>query len=381
MGDVVVGETIQRVTEGGQHRTSAVFAVGDGHKEAAYTTSATVPFVVGALGDIWLPPALMIAMVRGDNLVLADPISAGRLDDIERFQDVFLSWYPTELHRVSIRADVEEPPALTDASVPAPVTASCFTGGVDSFHALMTRRERIGALIYAFGVDVPMSEVKARRRVGELLVRVSESLGLQLLTTTTNIRRIIGPEVSWGFYAHGAALASVATIFSGVTNDVIIPASHTYATPIRWGSNPLIDPLWSTRRLAIEHVGAEAGRTEKLRLIADHQVVRENLRVCYKKFDELNCGECMKCLRTMVGLTILDQFEHFESFSKPLDLDLFTSFPLRTENDFHQISDIAAALKTMDGHKDIAAAAQTLLEGYDARISAGQGPWLPGDEA
>jgi hypothetical protein len=81
----------------------------------------------------------------------------------------------------------------------------------------------------------------------------------------------------------------------------------------------------------------------------------------------------------MVGLTILDRLDRFTSFSKPLDLELFTSFPLRTENDFHQISNVAAALETIDGHEDIAVAVNTLLEDFEARMSAGGRPWLPGD--
>lgn len=399
MAEVRVGETSNQVLDDGRHHTRAAFSVGDSKKGAYFTTSPDVPFVTRAKGDIWLPTALIIAMARHEDLVISDPISSGRLKNLTTIQDILTEWYPTDLRRAKITAEVEDPLATDPVEPPkrslrtgfrlpsvpepepgpAPLTVSCFTGGVDSFHTLVTRREEIDAVIYGYGIDVPLTEVGATERVEALLDRVTTEFGVRLLTAETNIRRIMGPSVSWGFYGHGAGIVSLATIFSGISDKVMIPATHSYAAHLPWGSHPLLDPLWSTERLEVEHVGSEAGRVQKIQLIADEKIVQDNLRVCYAEFDDLNCGRCKKCLRTMATLATIDRLDEFKTFAVPLDLDLFASLTLATENDYFQILNLDKLVEKVGGHKDIHAVTSKLLDDFEAGVAAGNNPWRPGD--
>jgi hypothetical protein len=82
-----------------------------------------------------------------------------------------------------------------------------------------------------------------------------------------------------------------------------------------WGSRWDIDPHFSSAKLAVDHIGADVWRAEKLRRIAHENIVRRHLRVCWENFDpQLNCCRCEKCIRTMLILETCGQLGHYESF-------------------------------------------------------------------
>ena len=64
-------------------------------------------------------------------------------------------------------------------------------------------------------------------------------------------------------------------------------------------------------------------RAGKLEMMADSPLVQKHLRVCFSipEFDPhtgsiINCGECEKCVRTLVGLIILGKLEKFTAFPR-----------------------------------------------------------------
>lgn len=387
MSVVKAGRTRQTVLEDGRHRTSVKVSYGETTRTIWFITDADVPFVEHNRGDIWLPSLLILAMRRGERLRLADPISAGRRADLRKIQDIFTTWYPKRMTRVKVVAPPAEPAPepkgrlrrkrdLADTRV----TASCFTGGVDSFNTLVKHKKTLGALVYGFGIDIPKHETEATERVGKQLARVADSSGLRLLSAETNIRRFMGHDVSWGFESHGAVLVSLGTIFSPVISTLYIPSTHSYAVPFPWGSHPLVDGLWSTERLKVEHDGAESGRSQKIQRIADDPTAQGNLRVCYKEFSDTNCCRCMKCTRTMAALELLGRLDKFETFPAPLDLDHMRTQTLTTENDLFQYSNLQEMAAQVPGHDDIKDVVDSLLAGYEERLAAGKGTWRPGDD-
>jgi hypothetical protein len=82
----------------------------------------------------------------------------------------------------------------------------------------------------------------------------------------------------------------------------------------------LLDQLWSSAAVMVEHDGAEATSAEKIAAIArDRQALRW-LRVCYKNPDQAyNCGRCEKCVRTMLPLHALGALEHATTFPNDID--------------------------------------------------------------
>ena len=334
-----VEPTKRAILDDGRHRTSVRVTFDDGTRSRLwFTTSADIPFVKINVADIWLPPMLIVAMRRGETLDLVEPISQ-RAESLERIQDVLTTWYPNRMQRVAISA----PPPQRFSSLRrlgrnrGRGVGSMFSGGVDSFHTLTKNRDRIDALLYGFGIDVPVRKTDAVERVRTLLAHVAAESGKQLLVADTNIRKFLKHEALWSRESHGAALASLATVFSTVIDRVLIPSTHTFAVSRPWGSHPLLDEHWSTQNLNVTHDGAEASRVQKIRAISDIDIAQRNLRVCYKQFTSLNCCRCPKCLRTMATLTALGRLDQFTAFHEPLDLDLLRSLEVGPGNSLIQV--------------------------------------------
>jgi len=385
VGVIRVGPTRQRVTDQGRHRTWAKARVGDETRELWFETDADIPFLETNRGDLWVAPMMLLAMRRGDRLRLADPISAGRRPHLKKVQDIYCAWYPTRMARAKIVAPPPDEPTgpgllrrRRDAS-DGRVAATTFTAGVDSFSSLVKHRKRLGALVYGFGLDVPSHEVEATERVAHTLELVARDAGIPLLTADTNLRRVIGKEVSWGFEGHGAVLASLGTVLSPLVSKLFVPSTYSYAVTHPWGSHPLVDPLWSTSRLQIVHEGAADNRVGKLKRIADEPLAQQHLRVCYKEFSDVNCGRCLKCMRTMVTLKLLDRLDRFETFHNELDVEHLSSSEARTENDIVQLRDAYEFATQVPGHDDIRDALGVLIDRYRQREIAGTANWMPGD--
>jgi hypothetical protein len=182
----------------------------------------------------------------------------------------------------------------------------------------------VSHLLLVRGFDIGLNNdvlwSAATKRAGQ----VAEGLGKQLITCETNLREIADKRRAgwgrrfegdfWGRCLHGAALASVALALRKTVGELIVPATHTYAEMKPWGSSPLLDPLWSDGHLRIVHDGCEANRVEKVRRIADSDLVLETLRVCYHDTSEINCGHCEKCLRTMMALRVCGALARARTF-------------------------------------------------------------------
>lgn len=351
-----VGPTQQDILKDGRHRTRVQATFSDGSsRDLTFVTSDDIAFVETNKGDLWLPTMLIVAMRRGEALELADPIS-DRADSIQRVQDIMTTWYPGRMKK---QVEVHAPPAERDRrqwrKSPERITASCFTGGVDSFHTLTKNSDRLGAILYGFGIDVPLRETEAIERTNALLEDVANESGTRLLTARTTIRKFMQPDTRWGTEAHGAALVTLATLFSPVIDRILVPATHSYATGRKWGSHPMLDGLWSTDRLAVEHDGAEAMRARKIELIADNPVAQRHLRVCYEEFATMNCCRCLKCQRTMAALDAVDRLDRFPTFHEKLDLELLGSQELYRDNLVNQVRELHNFVRRKPGKEELTA--------------------------
>ena len=75
-------------------------------------------------------------------------------------------------------------------------------------------------------------------------------------------------------------------------------------------------PLLGTDNLAIIPAGSSMTRVEKTAFLADFKPAHDNLMVCWA--GHINCGECDKCLRTLVALDFLGVLDKFaNSFDVP----------------------------------------------------------------
>jgi diphthamide synthase (EF-2-diphthine--ammonia ligase) len=268
--------------------------------------------------DAALTAALLPAMARVERVRVADPVSARLLANLPKIQDVFVSWSrQSELMKgvepvfrhVSVDAVARE----SESAAPSGGVAAFFSGGVDSFYTALKHRHEITALVFVHGFDVSLDDHAQRDHVVRRLRRAADELKLPLLEVETDVREFLDLSVHW-LDAHGAALAGVAQLLGGAFRRLYVPSTDTYGTLAPMGSHPLVDPLWSTERVEIVHDGCEANRVDKLRAIEGAPAAREGLRVCVRKgSSSYNCGECWKCLRTMVGLRVLGTAARFDT--------------------------------------------------------------------
>jgi len=273
--------------------------------------------------DIRLTPearvtaALLGCMKTGTPCSVDDDLSRRFAGSLNEIQEILAAWRP-RLTKVPVSCPGvrDKPAAPAGARV-----GTFFSGGVDSFYTLLKHRDEITDLIFVHGFDIRLGQTALRTDSAAAVERVGAALDKNVLQVETNLRSMTDEYVAWGI-AHGAALATVGHLFSGAMSRIFVPATHTYRDLLPWGSHPLLDRLWGTESLEFVHDGAEATRVAKARFIAEHEVALESLRVCWRNPGGLyNCGQCEKCLRTMVNLRVAGALDKCTTFPVPLDLE------------------------------------------------------------
>ncbi|MBW1640521.1 hypothetical protein G3H63_15770 [Microbacterium resistens] len=283
-----------------------------------------------AMNDAVFSIGLMLAMATGRRLALGFPVSDQLVRAARTVNEIYTNWFPSKLSPVAI--DV---PSRFDSQ---PVVEekvrgiSAFTGGVDSFATALRNKENIDSHFYVFGYDLPLdTEFKPLRdNVRANLRQAADRMQKRIIFVTTNVRTYLNPHTNWASMSHGPAIAAVGHLLSSIHNRLYIPSSFTYNDLQPWGSHPLTDPLWSSARLGVVHDGAHLSRVEKTIQIADEPAVQNHLRVCLSKRTEYNCGKCVKCLRTMLGLELAGELKGSQVFPSVLDLDVVRDIELTT---------------------------------------------------
>jgi len=281
--------------------------------------------VGGAAGDMAICTALLPAMARGEaRLEIAEPVSPVLLDKAATLQDIFRAWLPG-----ARRTHIDATPGPV-WSARGKETLCFFSGGVDSFHTVVTSRDQIDRLVFVEGFDVQSCQVRLLGRVRSSLEAAAGQLGLPLTVLRTDVRDWSGGLVGWEMY-HGAGLATAAHLLADSVERAFIPASAPYGRLYPWGSHPLTDPLWSGS-VKIEHRGAGADRIEKVAALVDEPAAWRTLRVCWRNPEQAyNCGECEKCLRTMTTLEAYGALDRFNTFPDKLSASRVATLRLRGE--------------------------------------------------
>jgi hypothetical protein len=283
-----------------------------GSERHGVAISGTAPLVESA--DAALAAFLLAAMRRGQPLAVDGDVSAELLDAVPAIQVIASSWWP-ELGPVDVRAERRARPLS-----PSGGTVSFFSGGVDSFYTALRHGDRITHLVLVRGFDVfGPGKDELWERVAAAARRAAAALGKPLIELATDVRDVVR-DPDWPIY-HGAALATVGHALADVASTVLVAGTHSYGELFPWGSHPALDHLWSSENVRFVHDGAETGRLEKTRAIAQSDVALEHLRVCWRNpAGAYNCGECEKCVRTMVALRICGALERCATLPDTVDL-------------------------------------------------------------
>jgi hypothetical protein len=284
-------------------------------------------------GDPFVAACLLPAMRLGETLEVDAALSEKRLDSVEELQSVYRSW-DRSLSRVDVRG------AGTRHAPGGPRRNGLFFSlGLDSFYSLLKNVEEhpdddrtIDDLIVVNGFDHRLDRPKSAifPTIVANAQTVAKRLGKRLLPVETNLRALTDPLVNWAHLAHGAGLASVGLLLDRTYRKVHVASSLGYACLIPWGSHPLLDLLWSTEHLTLQHADGGVPNSEKAEYLGRHQLALDYLRVCpLNRTVSYNCGECSKCLGRMMLLHLAGALSRCKTLPTSIDPDRWRALPIR----------------------------------------------------
>ncbi len=324
MKRIEVGDIRRRAVDSEIELSAAVTGTSDAGKERRlwfrfpaeldkWLTGTSEPFVAALLPS---------AMLMHKRLCVDGSVSPIFQSGCAQIMDLYHAW-DSRLHGVDIDVSTSTPDVQTKVA-----NGCLFTCGVDSFYTVLKNLEReqgdsrITHLFFIRGHgDCSLANNVLFENLRTRLSKVATALSLTLVTPSTNLSAYIpAPCAAWD-WAASSSLAAVGLCLARGLRRMYIPAGDTYSTLSRWGSHPLIDPLWSTEGLEFRHDGCEAFRSQKLDwYVARSRIALESLRVCgYEAMGKQNCGACEKCMRTMIALAALDVAAPPGLFTKMLD--------------------------------------------------------------
>ena len=273
-------------------------------------------------GSPYLVACLLQAMRRGEDLEVAAPVSRRLLGALDEIQTIYATWAPS-LRRASVRVAGAAPEYEAADGV-----GCFFSRGVDAtYQAASAPAGRITHLVFIADLD-PINDVATRGEEIRLAREVADRLGKPLVVAGTNLRPLADPVLDWADL-FGAGLAAVAHCLDGGLGQMVIPSSCDWATFGPCGSSPVLDHLFSTEGLRVEHGAMGEGRHGKVAWLAEHRPdLLPFLKVCYRENRADNCGRCRKCLWTMACLEAAGALELATSFPDRIDHELVRSMRL-----------------------------------------------------
>ena len=304
-------------------------------------------------------------MLFRSDLTVAAPVSAELIAALPRVHEIVSCWAGSA-RRFSL-AEVVAP--RRESAGPEGGGRSAFLSlGVDSTFTLTANRD-VSRVLIVNGFDAWTWEREYLDRVRAGARQLLDRLGSDapVVTVETNLRTLTDTALDWAAMAHGAGLAGIAHALARGVCEALIPASYSYRDLIPWGSHPLLDPLWSSRRLEIRHHGCGFDRVKKIACLAGVPGAVESLRVCLKyNRDRFNCGRCNKCLRTMIALRAAGALERCRTL--PGEVDPGAVANIRIEGPADRIFFLELL-----GHLRETGSAPELLAALDAALAASGG--------
>jgi len=272
-----------------------------------------------------------------------------------------------------------------------------FSGGIDAWATLRRNRLMYSAdhpssirdCLHVFGLHpadyrdgapCPARSAWWERNVKHL-ARVPEVAGVELHLLRTNAHGVFTDQNLQALEYHSASLLSLGHLLSRRLQELTIASSDYIGTFHPWGSHPLIDTYYSSGDLQIRHDGTRLTRLEKVRLVAEWTEALSLLNVCvnWQALDQgMNCGECDKCLRTLLALMICGRIDHATTFPvRGVDPQLVRDMKMLTGATETTFDDLLEPLARM-GRQDLVDALKDRAAAYGAwlRNEAGHG-WKP----
>lgn len=254
-----------------------------------------------------------VAALGGLRIALDAPVDPDWLAGVDNLLQIWSQWWRTPGRVGKVLTCTSPGPAAGPPGEAGPASL-CFSLGVDSFYSVLRSGRRIDRLVFVEGYDVRLADAGRLAAIASSLAAVSAATGAPLIRIRTNLRDHPAYGRTGWSRSHGGALAAIGHFLG--PGELLVSSTKPATSTDPWGSHWMTDPLWSSGRVRIVHVGAERRRGEKLAALLDEPLVQRHLRVCWEHHGpEGNCGRCEKCLRTMLVLHAHGRLADFPVFS------------------------------------------------------------------
>jgi hypothetical protein len=322
----------------GRHVLSAAISVAENGihfpKSMWFATNGEDPLFEPGLADAFIAALIPVAMKLGQNVQVNGRVSSRLAYGLDAYQSILNTWWPETFKLVDIHYQELDP--RRQDQYPEGV-ACTFSGGLDSFHAVVeqlpsrlqnsTFNITHALMINGFDQLADLEHRGLAQQMFKTYDPVLSEWGVKLLMIDTNIKQFRDAAMPRQevVKCYGSSLAASAHALSGVFGRFGIAGGGGYAHSdmIPTGSHPVMDHHLSSDQLQIIFAGANKSRAGKLEMLADIPVVQKHLRVCFdipefnpRTGSVINCGECEKCVRTLVGLIIIGKLEKFTAFPR-----------------------------------------------------------------
>jgi colanic acid/amylovoran biosynthesis protein len=289
----------------------------------------------------FLCASVLLAMRLGEDLEIRGPVSRPLRDRVPRIVHLYARWDP-RLARIEVRAADE-----LEAAPRASGIGCFFSRGVDSLYSAASPRGLPGPVTQLVFCDrlEPIHGAEVRAEEIRLATEAAALLGLPLAVIESNIRELTDPIVRDWEDMVGAGLSFLATAMSGGFGHVLIPSSDGPRTLGPCGTSPLLDPLFSTAEVEVEH-DAPATRPAKVAWLAhEHPELLPYLKVCYHEDRADNCGRCSKCLLTMLALEATGSRAQATGFPAEIDGEALAEVRIRGPQAEEEFAEVEHALR------------------------------------
>ena len=255
------------------------------------------------LSDDWLlPVGVMVGMSLGEDVHVEGRVSEQlftSMDGIQRFLEHRKQPRP---RRVRFTTDEVAPTPKADR----PRVVACFSGGVDAFYTVLEIGEQIDELLYVHGFEAYTFQETVLAHLLPNARDAAVKLGKHLRLAETNYRSVIQPLADHSYFTSIPMVFAIAYLMGSDLTRLVVPETHDpfYSDVNHPMSAASYVGLWGTEGVEVVEHG-HVRRLEKVRRIAQSDLAMRHLRVCWdQKNPALNCGRCVKCMRTRVHLKL-----------------------------------------------------------------------------
>ena len=178
-----------------------------------------------ARSDAFLVGQIALAMKLGENIHVEGPVSSRLAHGMEIYQQILNVWWPECFSRIEIK--YEQLDSRLDETRPGGV-ASCFSGGVDSYHSLAELMEpqlsvsdfRVTHALMVNGFD-QMDDLEHKGVTRQLLNVYRPALaswGIELVMLDSNLKQFRNPilHISELIHSFNGQLASCGLALAGI---------------------------------------------------------------------------------------------------------------------------------------------------------------------